>query len=248
MKPLIVANWKCNPTTLKKARRLFNLVKRGAEKIKRVETVICPPFVFLPDRKKQMAAIKLGGQNCFWEKGGSYTGEISPEMLRDLGCKYVIIGHSERRRYFNETDEIVNKKLRAALKAKLSPIFCIGETKTEREKGKTESVLKRQIVSGLKKIPAAKASKIAVAYEPIWAIGTGNPCDIEEAQKMGLLIRKIISNIYSRAVSAKIRILYGGSVNSKNGAGYIKEAGMQGLLVGGASLNAKEFIRIIKSV
>lgn len=241
MKPLLVGNWKCNPKTLKGAKLLFNSIKRGLKKIRKVEVVICPPFVYLPSLGRGLA---FGSQDCFWEEKGPYTGEVSPTMLKGLGLKYVILGHSERRRYFGETDEIVNKKIKAAILAKLNPIFCIGETKKEREKGQTEKILKSQIKNGLRKIFRKKVKSLAVAYEPVWAIGTGKPCDIEEAQKMGLLIRKIIAKKYSLSLAKNLRILYGGSVNSKNARDYIKEANFQGLLVGGASLDPKEFIKI----
>lgn len=248
MRLLIVANWKMNPRTLRGAKQLFNSVKNGAKKIKNVEIVICPSFVYLSNFRSRASSFKLGAQNCFWEEKGAYTGEISLGMLEDLGCQYVIIGHSERRGYFKETDEMVNKKLKAVLGIKLNPILCIGETKEERNKEETETVLRRQTISALKNISSPKFSKVTITYEPVWAIGTGSPCDAEEAQKMGLLIRKIISELYNRTISKKLRILYGGSVKSKNAAGYIKEAHFQGLLVGGASLNAKEFIQIIKIV
>lgn len=250
MKPLIVANWKCNPMTQAEAKRLFNLVRRRVKNIKNAEVVICSPFVYLSSFKFQASSFKLGAQNCFWEKGGAYTGEVSAKQLSNLGCKYVIIGHSERRRYFAETDEIINRKLKLALSAKLNPILCIGETKKEREQGKTERVFKKQLEGGLEKVSNSRfqVSRTCIAYEPAWAIGTGNPCDAEEAQKMGLLIRKIITKLYNKAASKKVRILYGGSVNSKNAASYVKEVGLQGLLVGGASLNAKEFIKIVKEV
>jgi triosephosphate isomerase len=249
MEPLIVANWKMNPTTIAEAKRLFNLVKNGIKKIKKAEVVVCSPFLYVSNLRAQNANLKLGGQNCFWEKEGAYTGEVSPKQLSNLGCKYVIIGHSERRKYFTETDEVVNRKLKATLKTKLTPILCIGETEKQREQGKTETILKKQLEGALKGISSFKiqGSRFCIAYEPVWAIGTGNPCDIEEAQKMGLLIRKIVSGLCSSTISKKIRILYGGSVNSKNAAGYIKEAGFQGLLVGGASLSAKEFVQIVKN-
>lgn len=247
MKTFIVANWKMNPSSQSEAKELFNLVKKGVKNIKKTEVVICPPFVFLSNIQNLTFNIKLGAQNVFLEKKGAYTGEISPPMLKDVGCKYVIVGHSERRKYFKETDEMINKKIKVVLEEKLNPILCIGETKEEREQGKTESILKNQIVSGIEKISSSKFSKIVIAYEPIWAIGTGEPCDVEEAQKIGLLIRKIISRIYNRPLSKKLLILYGGSVNSKNAAGYIKEANLQGLLVGGASLKAKEFVKIVKN-
>lgn len=256
MKPLVVANWKMNPQTLIEAKQLFNSVKRGVASIKKAELVICPPFVYLPilrasgvrRRTGSEGRLAFGSQDCFWEQKGAYTGEISPGQLLNLGCQYVIVGHSERRRYFKETDEIINKKLKAVLEKKLRPILCIGETKGEREQGNTEKVLRNQLIFVLKSISKAKFSKVVIAYEPIWAVGTGKPCDIEEAQKMGLFIRKIITNLYSLAIAKKIRIIYGGSINSKNAAGYTKEARLQGLLVGGASLNAKEFIKIVKTV
>ena len=250
MRLLIVANWKMNPKSLADAKRLFNSVKNGTKKIKNVEIIICPPFVYLSNFGSRSSGLKLGAQNCFWEEKGAYTGEISLGMLEDLRCQYVIIGHSERRGYFKETDEMVNKKLKTVIGTKLNPILCVGETQEERDKEETEAVLRRQLKFGLKEISSSKfqTSGLSIAYEPVWAIGTGNPCDIEEAQKMGLLIRKIISELYNRAIFKKLRILYGGSANSKNAAGYIKEAHFQGLLVGGASLNAKEFIQIIKRV
>jgi len=247
MRFLIVANWKCNPTTLKEARRLFNSVKRGLKKIKNVEVVICPSFVYL-SCFKSFKNLKLGAQDCFWEEKGAFTGEISPVMLKDLGCQYVIIGHSERRTNFGETDEMINKKIKAALIAKLNPIFCIGEIKEEREKGQIQNILKSQIEKGLNGILKREIKNIVIAYEPVWAIGTGNPCDIEEAQKMALLIRKLISQKYSPAIAKDLRIIYGGSVDSQNARDYIKEAGMAGLLVGGASLNHREFLKILKEV
>ncbi len=238
MKPLIVANWKMNPETLKEAKKLFDSVKRGIKNIKKAEVIICPPYIqFSIFNFQFLNNIKLGAQDVFWEKKGAYTGEISPLMLKDAGCRYVIVGHSERRKYFKETEEQINKKLKAVIEAKMTPILCIGETKEERESGKTKEILEREIKLGLNRI---SASKIIIAYEPIWAIGTGNPCKIEEAQKMRLLIRKIIAR--------DIPILYGGSVNSRNAEGYIKEAGFQGLLVGGASLKAEEFVDLVKNV
>jgi triosephosphate isomerase len=248
MKPLIVANWKLNPTSQKEAKFLFNSVKNGIKNIKNVEVVICPPFVFLFHLQPTTHNLRLGAQDCFWEEKGPFTGEISSLMLKDFNCRYVILGHSERRRYFGETDEMINKKIKAVLSAKLNPIFCIGETKTERKKGQTKEILKSQIQKGLKGIPRRKIKNLVIAYEPVWAIGTGNPCDVEEAQKMGLLIRKIMAKKYSLSIAKAIKILYGGSVNSKNAKPYITEANFQGLLVGGASLDPKEFVKIVKTV
>ncbi len=244
MRPLVIANWKCNPATLKGAKLLFSSVKKGIENVKNVEVVICPPFIYLPKlfeflsrwRKSQ---ILLGAQDCFWEESGAYTGEISPTMLKDLGCQYVIIGHSERRA-LGETDKMINKKLKAALKEKLKPILCIGETIEERERGKTNEILKNQLNSALKNTSSVLSHRLLViAYEPVWAIGTGRACDVRKAKEARLFIKKILR---------EIPILYGGSVDSENGVNYIKEADFQGLLVGGASLNPKEFSETVKTI
>jgi triosephosphate isomerase len=247
MKPLIVANWKCNPLALQEAKRLFNTVKNGLKKVRNAEVVICSPFTFLSFFSSSKN-VKLGAQNCFWEKSGSFTGEISPWMLNDLGCDYVILGHSERRIVFDETDEMVNKKLKAAISVKLRAILCIGETEREREEGKTQEVLKSQIEKGLKDVSKGEIEKINIAYEPVWAIGTGKPCDVEEAQKIALLIRKMINQRYSPSVAKNLRVLYGGSVNSENARPYIKEANLNGFIIGGASLKPKEFIKIVKEI
>ena len=238
-KILVIANWKCNPVSLVEAKQLFNLIKRGLKNIKKVEVVICPPFIYIPTfQHSNILTIKLGAQDCFWEKKGAYTGEISPTMLKDLGCQYVLLGHSERKR-LGETDEIINKKLKAALSAKLNPIFCLGETEKERDEGEIQNILKSQLEKGLNKISKKEIKNIVIAYEPVWAIGTGNPCHPSEAKKVLLFLRKFFK---------KNLILYGGSVNSKNATPYIKEAKFQGLLIGGASLNAKEFIKIVKNL
>jgi len=249
MKLLIVANWKCNPKTLKGANLLFNSIKRKLKKVKNIEVVICPPFVYLSNIKlSNHSVIKLGAQDCFWKNFGAFTGEISPLMLKDLNCKYIIIGHSERRKYFNESDEIINKKIKAVIEAKIKPILCIGETREEKEKGYIQKKLKSQIEKGLKRVPKKEIKNLIIAYEPIWAIGTGKPCDIKEAQTAYLVIKKIITNLYPYSISKNIKILYGGSVNSKNAKSYIKQAGMDGLLIGGASLNAQEFIKIVRTL
>jgi len=219
MKPLIVANWKMNPQTLVEAKRLFDSVKKGTRKVGDVEVIICPPFVYLPILKAN------GAQDCFWEEKGAFTGEVSPPTLKNLGCQYVIIGHSERRRYFEEPDEMMNKKIKAALKVGLKPILCIEKIS--------------QIKKGIKGITKKDFKKIILAYEPAWAIGTGKACGIPEVRKKNLSIRKILKrNI----------LLYGGSVNSQNARDFIKKAKFQGLLIGGASLDPKEFIAIVKNV
>lgn len=225
MKPLIIANWKCNPTTLKGAKLLFNGVKKGIKDVKNVEVVICPPFPYLQlSRSFLDSCIGLGGQNLFYEKKGAFTGEVSAAMLKDIGCKYVIVGHSERK----EKDEIVAKKMRASLGAGLKPILCI----------ENEKALKNRL-KGINDI-----SKLSVAYEPIWAIGTGKACSPKAAREKQILIRRILTQIYSAKIAEKVRILYGGSITAKNVANYR----LDGLLVGSASLDAKEFVKIIKGV
>lgn len=237
-----------NPQTLAEDKKLFSSVKKGLKNIKNTEVVICPPFVYFLDLQQTTNNLSLGAQDCFWEKSGAFTGEISPTMLKDLGCRYVILGHSERERYFGETDEMTNKKIKAAILAELNPIFCIGETEMERKKGETENILKSQIERGLDGISEEEMKKIVVAYEPVWAIGTGNPCGAGETRKMVSVIRQIISNIYPSRISDGLRILYGGSVNSGNVKDYIIKSGVNGFIIGGASLNSKEFIKIVRTI
>lgn len=245
MKPLIVANWKMNPNTLAEVREILSEVKAGIKDLKGVEIVICLPYIYLPYWpeffRKNERKIRLGAQDCFWKEKGAYTGEISALMLKNLGCEYVILGHSERRKYFGETEEMINKKIKAALKVKLKPILCIGETVEAREQGKTFKILEEQLESA----PKGILNSIIIAYEPVWAIGTGNPCGISEARKANLFIRKILSQSLN---SLTPLLLYGGSVNSENAIFYIKEAGFSGLLVGGASIIPKEFIKIVKNL
>jgi len=212
MKLLIVANWKCHPKTLREAKLLFNSIIKGVKDID-AEVVICPPFVYLPVLKA------TGAQDVFWENEGAYTGEISPAMLKNLGLKYVIVGHSERRKYRGETDVMINQKVKASLAQGLKPILCIDK---------------------ISQIPDNLGKGAVIAYEPLFAIGTGQTCGIEKAKKMRLAIK--------RRVGAKTLILYGGSVSSHNAQEYIMGAGFQGLLVGGASLRPKEFVDIIKNV
>jgi len=236
MKPLIVANWKCNPTTLEGAKLLFNSVKRGIQNIRNLEVVICPPFPYLSIINNQLSIIKLGAQDCFWEERGAYTGEISPKMLKDLGVEYVIIGHSERRKYQQEKDLMIYKKIEAALKRGLKPILCIDKIP------QLPSFLrKRGGRRGRNPLrPKKDLEDVIIAYEPLFAIGTGKPCSIDKAKKMRIAIKKKLNK--------NIPILYGGSVSSENARDYVKKAGFQGLLVGGASLNAQEFIKIVKNV
>ncbi len=231
MKPLIVANWKMNPLNFKQS---FQLAEASDEK----NVILCPPFVFLSEIKKNIRKAEIGAQDCFWEKEGSFTGEISPLMLQKMGCRYVIIGHSERRNYLKETDEVVNRKIRAVLRESMKPILCIGE-----KKEKTKQILRQQINGALKNIPKKNLSKLIVAYEPIWAIGTGRACGFKEAEKTRIFIEKLLKEKYS---FKKPIILYGGSVNSRNYLDYITKACFDGLLIGGASLKPGEIKKILK--
>jgi triosephosphate isomerase (TIM) len=250
MKTLIVGNWKCNPKSKKESLKIFQALdkKLKGRRGNKIEVVICPPFVYLPFLLNKKGSLKIGAQNCFWEEGGTFTGEISPLQLRDLGCRYLILGHSERRRYFGETDETVNRKIKKALECRMAPILCLGENLQEKEAGLTKRVIENQVKKGVKGIGLKGIKKIAIAYEPVWAIGSENPCPLEEAQSMGLLIRKTIAGLYSKKISENLPVLYGGSLNSENASFYIKEARFNGLLVGGASLKPEEFFKIISRV
>jgi len=245
MKPLIIGNWKCNPSTLAEAKEIFNLIKNGIKNIKNVEVVICPPFTYLTELKSD-SDLKMGAQDCFWEDSGPFTGEISIKMLKNLGCRFVIVGHSERRCHFKENDLLINKKIKSVLENGLKPIFCVGEVKEQKNKREFSTVIKTQIEKGLKKVPAGRVNEVILAYEPVWAIGSGRPCKPVQVQVTNLFIRKIISRLYNRNLAEKIPVLYGGSVNRENALNYLKESGMKGLLIGGASLKPEEFIGIVK--
>jgi len=243
-KPCIAANWKMNKTvseTVSFVQEFIPLV----DDVKNVDIVIAPPFTSLCAAAKILAgrSIRLAAQNVFFEEKGAYTGETSPLMLTDAGCSHVIIGHSERRGYFKETDEMLNKKVKAAIKHNLEVIFCIGESLEEREAGKTFDILKREIEEGLKDIPA---SGIIVAYEPIWAIGTGKTATTEQAQEAHKYVRERLASLYGTSTSEEIRVLYGGSVTQENIDSLMNCADVDGALVGGASLKADSFARIVK--
>ena len=243
-KIFIVANWKMNPISGIEAKSLFLKINKEIKKEEKVDVIICPPFIYLQEILKEKKYLKIGAQNCYFEEKGAFTGEISFLMLKNLGCEYIILGHSERRHYFKETNRLVAKKIEKSLSSGIKIILCIGETAKEREEKKTAIVLKSQIEESLKNIYFSNfsASNLMVAYEPIWSIGTGNSCAENEAKKSLLIIKKNLKNIFS---NDNIKILYGGSVNSENAKGYIN-SGFDGLLIGGASLKAKEFIKIVK--
>ena len=242
--PFIAGNWKMN-TTVVEAEELACDILNTLDTIKGVEKVLCPPFVSLVaiNMMLQDSSIKLGAQNMHFETKGAYTGEISPAMLAEL-CEYVILGHSERRRYFGETDEIVNKKIRAALENKLKPILCVGERLEENETGKTEEVISRQIIQGLNNVKPAR--DLVVAYEPVWAIGTGKAASGEQAAATIKFIRNILAKLWGKDVAQDLRILYGGSVTSDNVAEFISQPEIDGALVGRSSLKTKEFLSIVK--
>jgi len=241
--PMIAGNWKMN-TTVSEAIELVEAMRVELDKIGNVDKVICPPFVSLAPVGELIkgSSIRLGAQNIFFAEKGAYTGEISPLMIADL-CEFVIIGHSERRQYFDETGEIVNKKIVAALKVGLKPILCIGERLEENEAGKTEEVVTEQLRSSLTGIDYLNG--LIVAYEPVWAIGTGKAATGEQANETISLIRRNISKLYNGKVAQGIRILYGGSVTAVNATEFMKQSEIDGALVGGASLKATEFLSIV---
>lgn len=242
----IIANWKMNPASFSEADSLIKIIKKGIKASNNIKVIICPPAVYL-SKIKTNSSFDLGIQNIFWEDGGAYTGEISATIAKNLKIRYTIIGHSERRKYLKETDEMVNLKIQSALKNNLSPVLCVGETLKEKQEDKTSEIITNQLKSSLKNISRFKIlnSKLQVAYEPIWAIGTGETPLTDEIMSVNLLIKKTISNLYDRKIAEKISILYGGSVNSQNALDIVSKTGMDGLLIGGASLNGSEFVRIV---
>ena len=235
-------------TTLE-AINLVNALKRELYNIENVDIVVCPPFTVLNEISEiiRESNIGLGGQDMFWEGEGAFTGEVSAKMLKDVGCKYVIIGHSERRKYFGETDETIQKKIRAALKEELIPIVCIGESLEQREGGETFDIVQEQIKQGFKELSEEEILKLIIAYEPIWAIGTGRTATPEQAEEVHRFIRQQISEIYNQEIASLIRIQYGGSVQVNNIEELIKQEDIDGALVGGASLEIDSFVEIVKT-
>ncbi len=242
--PMIAGNWKMN-TTVGEAVALVNKICQRLSGVVGVDKVVCPPFISLATVKELLkeSSIRLGAQNLYFEEKGAYTGEISPLMLADL-CEFVIVGHSERRQYFNEGGEIVNKKLQAALKVGLKPILCIGERLEENEGGRTKEVLTEQLESSLDGIDCS--GDFIVAYEPVWAIGTGKAATGKLANETIGFIRHNMAQMYNDEIAQQVRILYGGSVTADNIAEFMEQFEIDGALVGGASLKADQFISIIK--
>jgi len=248
-KKVIVGNWKMNkdiPASVKLIEELKNQLTDLKES---VDVIVCPPFTSLDSVNTLLkdSKIKLGAQNMYFENDGAFTGEISADMLLSAGCEYVILGHSERRTIFKESDELINKKIKKALSSNLKPIFCVGETLEEREHGITEQIVKTQVTEGLKGISEKDLEQIIIAYEPVWAIGTGKTASKEQAQEVHAFIRLLVKDLYSPEAASKIIIQYGGSVKPENSAELLSQPDIDGALVGGACLKADSFSGIIKS-
>lgn len=247
-KIIIAGNWKLNKTP-HEAMELVNQFTRNLNDIDDVDIVVCPPFVALTDVRDVLneSNIGLGAQNLYWEDAGAFTGEISAPMIKAAGAQYVIIGHSERRQYFGETNETVNKKIKAALAHKLIPIACVGENLEEREAGKAFDVVKNHVEGSLAGLTAEEMSQIIIAYEPVWAIGTGKTASPEQAQEIHKFIRELLSQMYSESLASGIRIQYGGSVKPENTVDLMSQPDIDGALVGGASLKSESFAQIIEN-
>jgi len=243
-KPIIAGNWKMHKT-IAEALEFVNDVKDKVSN-NEVEAVICAPFTLLKDLKEATKGtnIKIGAQNMHFEEMGAFTGEISPLMLKELDMDYVVIGHSERRQYFNETNETVNKKVLKALDVEINPILCVGETLEEREAGNTKNVCKVQVEKALENVSKEDLAKIVIAYEPVWAIGTGKTATSEDANDVIAYIREVVANLYGELAN-EIRIQYGGSVKPSNVAEIMNQSDIDGALVGGASLQANDYIELV---
>jgi triosephosphate isomerase (TIM) len=246
-KPMIAGNWKMFKTGEEAENTAKQLVELVGE-VKNTDIMIAPPFTALASvyRAVKSSNVILGAQNMFWEIQGAFTGEISPDMLKDAGCTHVILGHSERRQYFSETDEFVNKKIRAAIENNMTPVFCVGETEAQRDAKETFSVLDKQIQIGLKGFSVKSLERLVVAYEPVWAIGTGKTATSAQAQEVHTFIRNLLEKEFGQDLSKNVRILYGGSVKPENIGELMAMEDIDGALVGGASLNARTFADIVK--
>lgn len=245
---LIVANWKMN-FTIQEALKFFAALQREMRGVPKAEVVICPPFTALYafDEAFSETPYKLGAQNMHWEEAGAYTGEISPSFLRELNVMYVILGHSERRRHFKETDALINKKIAAALQQQLIPIICVGETEAERNEGKTRAVVESQVKSAVDGQMKSELEGVVWAYEPVWAIGTGKNATPKLAQEVMGEMRSLLARALDAPLAEKMRILYGGSVSEGNAAAFLGEPDVDGLLVGGASLDPQKFAGIVRA-
>lgn len=248
-KPFLAGNWKMN-TNGTGSVDLVSSIVRTLEDITTVDVAVCPPFVYLQSVAKALSSsnIALGAQNVYFKGKGAFTGEISCQMLKDVCCTYVIIGHSERRHVMGETDELINQKINAAISGGLLPIFCVGELLEERESGRTEEVVSVQIKKGLSGISKEKIEAVTIAYEPVWAIGTGKTALPKQAQEVHEMIRGLIGQMYDKAIAENIRIQYGGSAKPANTAELMRCPDVDGLLIGGASLKANDFAAMVRTV
>ena len=246
-RPITAGNWKTN-MLVSEAEALVKGLKSGLDGTEEVDVVVAPPFPSLCAVGKALrgSSIALAGQNLHWEASGAYTGEVSAKMLLDVGCKYVIIGHSERRQYFGETDETVNRRVKAALSAGLDPIVCVGEVLEERRSGRTWEVVGRQTREGLAGVSKGDAKRLVIAYAPVWAIGMGETASPDQAQEVHAKIRGLIGELYDREIAQGLRIQYGGSVKPDNVRGLMDQPDVDGALVGGASLKVESFLGIVK--
>ena len=244
-RPLIAGNWKMH-LTIPAARALAAAVGKAAEGLGDRDVLIAPPFTML-EAVREAAGNRalLAGQNVCWEEQGAFTGEVAPGMLREVGCTMAIVGHSERRQIFGETNGLVNRRVAGAIKFGLVPILCIGETLSEREAGATFAVLETQLKEGLAGIGVAGAEQLVIAYEPVWAIGTGKTATAEQAQEVHAFVRQTVASLFEKNIAGQMRILYGGSVNPANVDELMRQADVDGALVGGAALKAESFERII---
>lgn len=244
-KPLIAGNWKMNNNV----EQSISLVKQlsSYELSKNVDVLVCPTFTSLYPVLNELkgSSIKVGAQNMHFENNGAYTGEISPSMLKNLGVEYVIIGHSERRQHFGESDDLINKKIKAALKHGLKPILCVGESLDQREDGLEKETVRNQLLSDLDGVQINEGFEMVVAYEPIWAIGTGKTATSQQANEMSSFIRSVLADVFSASIANNILIQYGGSVKASNAKEIMSQSDIDGALVGGASLKADEFIQIV---
>ncbi|MDD5459301.1 MAG: triose-phosphate isomerase [Phycisphaerae bacterium] len=250
-KPFVAGNWKMNMD----GESSIALVKGIAAELdgdirERVDVAVCPPFVYLAEvvSAARSTGIAVGAQDLYFEKNGAFTGEISTAMLKDVGCNYVLCGHSERRHVIGETDELINKKVTAAISGGLLPILCVGELLEQRDAGKTEEVVEKQIRAGLAGLNEARAMAVTIAYEPVWAIGTGRNATPQQAQEVHAMIRGLLAEMYGQKLAEQTRIQYGGSAKPDNAGELLRQPDIDGLLVGGASLKADSFAAIFRSV
>ncbi len=245
---IVAGNWKMNKTAAEAA-ALVGELRPLVSDVSNVDVVVCPPFTALAAVAPALVGtnIELGAQNMHWEKSGAYTGEVSAEMLLTLGCRYVILGHSERRQYFHETNSEINKKVKAALAAGLTPILCVGETLEEREDGQTKTIVKEHVTGGLLGLSPDQVGKVVIAYEPVWAIGTGKTATPDQAQAVHAFIRNVLKQISNSAIADTVRIQYGGSMKPENAKELMGKPDIDGGLIGGAALKADSFAAIVKA-